>query len=114
MVVLLYNVFGKQERASNVIPYSDFRVALEEGKIKEVTIKDSEVQGEFKDGFGAGRSGKFAAHVPPNQAASPLRACARLLRERARRLDRRSRYERTRSSIGRRSVVDRPSINRRR
>ncbi len=66
MVVLLYNVFGKQERASNVIPYSDFRVALEEGKIKEVTIKDSEVQGEFKDGFGAGRSGKFAAHVPPN------------------------------------------------
>ncbi len=66
VVVLFYNVFGKQEQRPNEIPYSDFRQAVAEEKISEVLIKDEEITGQFKEGFGSGRSGKFLTHLPPN------------------------------------------------
>ena len=44
MIALLYNVFGAQEGRLNQVPYSDFRDALEQGQIKEVTIKDGKIE----------------------------------------------------------------------
>ena len=52
MVALLYNVFGSQDSRLNQVPYSDFRDAVEQGQIKEVTIKEGKIEGEFKQGFG--------------------------------------------------------------
>ena len=67
LVLVFYNVFEKPERPTGEIPYSDFRDAVDAGNVKEVTIKDSLVEGEFSDSApGAKSRKKFVTHVPPN------------------------------------------------
>ena len=66
VVVLIYNVFGKQEHRPNEIPYSEFRTSVAEGKVSDVVIKEEEITGTFKEGFGNGKGGKFLTHMPPN------------------------------------------------
>ena len=67
MVVLVYNVFGKQEPRSNEIPYSEFKQSLAEGKIQDVIIKENEIQGKYKDGFGVAGTGNFTTHPVPDE-----------------------------------------------
>ena len=66
MVALLYSVFSQQETRPHEIAYSDFRSALSEGQIAEVVIKDNEITGSYKQGFGSLGSVKFLTHPPPN------------------------------------------------
>ena len=65
MVVLLYNVFGKQQVKTNEIPYSEFRDAVEQGKIAEAVIKDGEISGKYKEAP-EGKSESFITHQPAN------------------------------------------------
>lgn len=44
--------------------YSEFRQAVDQDKIKEVTIKESEIIGEFKDSVGPAQMGKFVTFIP--------------------------------------------------
>ena len=66
MVVLLFNVVGKQQTPPNEIDYSDFRDAVEQGQIEKVEIKDNEIIGNYKEGYGEGKTNKFITHPPPN------------------------------------------------
>lgn len=67
LVLLFYNVFEKPEHRAEEIPYSEFRDALDANRVKEVLIKDSQIEGEFKEGEGSPKSkNKFITHAPPN------------------------------------------------
>ncbi len=63
MLLLVYNVFSKQEKQASEVPYSEFRDSVEQGLVKEVLIKDTEIIGEFKEGFGNEHAGKFLTHT---------------------------------------------------
>lgn len=65
LVVLIYNAYEKPNQASDEIPYSAFRQAVIEDKVKSVVIKDSELVGEYKTGVTAGQT-KFTARAVPN------------------------------------------------
>ncbi|OVE79958.1 cell division protein FtsH [bacterium J17] len=66
MIAFLYRVVEQPSAASSELVYSEFRKAVAEGKIQQVTIKEGEIVGEYKDGFGTSRSDKFVTHAPPN------------------------------------------------
>lgn len=66
MVVLLYNVFGKQQARRNEIDYSEFRDAVERGEISKVEVKENEISGQFKDGFGSAGTSQFVTYPAPN------------------------------------------------
>ena len=62
MLLLLYNAFEGTANRSEIIKYSVFREAVEEGKVAKVTIGDREIVGEFKDGYGESANNKFLTH----------------------------------------------------
>lgn len=66
MVVLLFNVFGKPQTPSNEIDYSAFRDAIDQGQVKSVEIRPDEIVGQYREGFGDAKDGKFSTHAPPN------------------------------------------------
>ncbi|MFN8389678.1 MAG: ATP-dependent zinc metalloprotease FtsH [Bdellovibrionota bacterium] len=66
VVVVIYNAFGKHEQRANEVSYSEFKQSVEEGKVAEVIIKDTEIQGKYKDGFGVSGSPNFTTHPVPN------------------------------------------------
>jgi cell division protease FtsH len=65
MVALIYNVFGKHEKATKELSYSKFRDAIEQGQIEHVAIKPDEIVGKFKEGFGEGGNREFVSYPPP-------------------------------------------------
>lgn len=66
MITLLYGAFEKKELASDEIPYSEFRAAIANGSISEVVIKESEISGKYKEGFGRGGVAEFVTFAPAN------------------------------------------------
>jgi len=66
MVMLLYNVFGRQEKRPEEISYSRFRDAIEQGQIEKVTIKEDEILGEYKQAFAGPKGVKFVTYPPAN------------------------------------------------
>ncbi len=50
VMILLFNMMTQKDREQNPISYSTFLSALEEGKIEEVTIQGSSIEGTYKDG----------------------------------------------------------------
>lgn len=68
MMVVLYNVFEKPHEQIEEIAYSDFRTAIDEGKISSVVIKDAEIRGERTKEASKDRIAKFITHVPPNDS----------------------------------------------
>lgn len=66
MIVLMYNVLGKHEQRAAEITYSEFKQAVAEGKVSEVVIKETEILGKYKDGFGVSGSPNFLTHPVPN------------------------------------------------
>ncbi|MCL4161665.1 UNVERIFIED_CONTAM: hypothetical protein GTU68_016912, partial [Idotea baltica] len=64
MVLLLFNVFGLNQKKDTTLPYSEFRDAVEQSQIEEVTLKENLVSGVFKEGFGPGDR-KFTTFPPP-------------------------------------------------
>ena len=66
MIMFLYSVFERPAHKPEEVTYSDFRNAVTQSQIKELVIKDTEIEGEFKDNQGPGGVGKFVTHIPPN------------------------------------------------
>jgi cell division protease FtsH len=74
MLVLLYNVIEKPDREADEISYSQFRAAVEEGKIKKLEIKEptNEIVGEYKDGATPGHIKFRTAMVPNDDELIPI------------------------------------------
>ena len=66
MFLLLYGMFGKQQINRNEIDYSEFRDAIERGEVENIEIKENEISGFFKEGFGPAGNDKFVSFPPPN------------------------------------------------
>lgn len=66
LVAVIYNVFGSQEKRPVEIPYSDFKQAVIDGKVDKVVIKDGQIEGVFKEGFGKNGSQDFTSRSVPN------------------------------------------------
>ncbi len=50
MIILLFNLLNAPKKTQEEIIFSDFMTKLEAGQIEEVTIKENEITGRFKDG----------------------------------------------------------------
>lgn len=72
VVVVLLGVFEKPHQKAEEISYSEFRNAIEEGKIEDVVLKDSEITGTFREGFGPNGQTKFLTYPPPKGADPDL------------------------------------------
>ena len=68
MFLLLYNMFGKQQAHRHEIDYSEFRDAIERNEVVDVEIKENEIVGHFKEGFGPAGNAKFVTFPPPDDA----------------------------------------------
>ena len=68
MFLLLYNMFGKQQINRNEIDYSEFRNAIERGEVEKVEIKENEIAGFFKEGFGPAGKDEFVSFPPPEDS----------------------------------------------
>jgi len=66
LAVLVYNMLGKHEQRAAEISYSDFKQAVVDGKIAEVVVKETEIQGKYKENFGVNGSSQFVTHPVPN------------------------------------------------
>ncbi|MEK7841389.1 MAG: ATP-dependent metallopeptidase FtsH/Yme1/Tma family protein, partial [Deltaproteobacteria bacterium] len=51
-MVLLYNMFSHTQPQQNNIIFSDFKQAVENGDVGEVTIQGNDISGKFKDNKG--------------------------------------------------------------
>ncbi len=58
MIIILFNLVNAPKKTGDEIIFSDFMSRLENGEIEEVTIKDSNITGQFKDGK------KFRTYAP--------------------------------------------------
>jgi cell division protease FtsH len=65
MVLMLWSVVDQPQQKTQKIKYSEFREALDKGRIEQVVIKDREITGKYKDGYGDGESAKFTTFPPP-------------------------------------------------
>ncbi|MCC6953763.1 MAG: ATP-dependent zinc metalloprotease FtsH [Deltaproteobacteria bacterium] len=64
MIVLSWSVFRTQEKRPESILYSEFRDALDAGKIQEVVLKDQEIEGKYVDGYSPRPDGAFSTYAP--------------------------------------------------
>lgn len=58
MIIILFNLVNAPKKTGEEIIFSDFMSRLENGEIEDVTIKDSNITGQFKDGK------KFRTYAP--------------------------------------------------
>ncbi|MGQ9570702.1 MAG: ATP-dependent zinc metalloprotease FtsH [Thermodesulfovibrionales bacterium] len=58
MIIILFNLVNAPKKTGEEIIFSDFMYRLENGEIEDVTIKDSNITGQFKDGK------KFRTYAP--------------------------------------------------
>ena len=61
-------MFGKQQAHRHEIDYSEFRDAIERNEVVDVEIKENEIVGHFKEGFGPAGNAKFVTFPPPDDA----------------------------------------------
>ncbi len=65
VIIGLFSVLDKPNNEVEQIAYSEFRDAVESGKIKHLTMKESEIRGEFIEGQGLPNAkNKFITHKP--------------------------------------------------
>jgi len=62
LLLLFYSAFENTAGRPGVIKYSEFRQAVDEGRIGKVTISDNEINGFFKDGFGETADNRFVTY----------------------------------------------------
>jgi len=76
---MFWNLFQQQNEKTNEISYSQFLSALKLGDVAEVTVKDAEVVGKFKEGRGDTLNREFLTHRLPDDAqlAVELRKAAK-------------------------------------
>jgi cell division protease FtsH len=67
--VMLFQLLFNQAREIEHITYSEFQTYLREGKLAEIVISPSLVQGSFKSPLADGRSRFVATRVEPELAA---------------------------------------------
>jgi len=65
VILLLYNVLQEPKQKGLEIPYSEFRQAISEGRVKDVVVKETEVLGNFRYTANATDSTKFVSKSPP-------------------------------------------------
>ena len=69
VMILLYDMVANKKQETKVLPYSDFVTAVTEGKVKEVVIQGSNVEGKMQDNTG------FKTYAPNDLGLIPdLRA----------------------------------------
>jgi cell division protease FtsH len=65
LAIMLFNVFqntGNGAKASDVLSYSDFRTAVEQGNVSEVTIAGNRISGQLRQG------NRFQTYAPDDPA----------------------------------------------
>jgi len=50
VMILLFNMMTQKEREQKPISYTTFLTAVENGKVSEVTVQGSDIQGQYEDG----------------------------------------------------------------
>ena len=58
VMILLFNMMTQKDREQKPITYTAFLSALQEGKIQEVTIQGSHIEGKYKE------DGQFKTYAP--------------------------------------------------
>jgi cell division protease FtsH len=64
-VVLIFNLYQKQDTKNIEITYSEFIQAVDQGKVSKIVIKQDLVDGQYTDTSSDG-AGKFLTHIPAN------------------------------------------------
>ena len=65
-LMLIYSLFQGPTHKALIISYSEFRKAVQEGRVREVIIKDREIEGKFQYSEGATQQNEFTTKAPPN------------------------------------------------
>lgn len=68
MLLFTFSMIDKPQPKIEELAYSDFRQAVVDKKIRSVLIQDSEITGEYRQGFGSSRTDRFVTYPPPNDA----------------------------------------------
>ena len=69
MISVMYGAFDQSlAKPPEKIPYSDFRQAIMDGKIKEVIIKEEVIEGEYKQGYSDGLTDTFTTYPVADDA----------------------------------------------
>lgn len=66
-ITAAYSVlFQQSAQRVQEIPYSEFRIAVDEGRVSEIEIRDREVSGKFKYATGVDQTTDFISKAPSN------------------------------------------------
>ncbi|MCA1959353.1 MAG: ATP-dependent zinc metalloprotease FtsH [Desulfomonile sp.] len=65
-MIFLFHLFSQQKPTSKDLSYSDFRQAVEQGKVKDVELRGDRIRGQYVDG-----SGSFKTLAPKDQELVP-------------------------------------------
>src|SRR3990172_7625510 len=68
VAVLLFQHFLNEQRKIEFVPYSEFQVWLEQGKVAEIAIADRYIRGELKEPLPGGKKLFYTTRVDPGLA----------------------------------------------
>ncbi len=67
LALIFYHVFDRPDNSNREIPYSSFLDSVAAGEIKNATIRDTSIEGDYLEGKGPPKArGKFLTQSPPN------------------------------------------------